>query len=94
MDMDATPRHSSARVLGIIGLALGLLAGSIFLGMLVTVGCSEYFERGTDKTRVCDVVTPNGTPWWWAAVLWPAILFAAGQCVRRLRGHIFVSRFS
>jgi hypothetical protein len=57
-----------------IALVMALQFVTLLLGMLTIAACSEYTGSGS----TCGPVT-DSTLRWFAAVLWPTALFAAGQ---------------
>lgn len=75
----------------VAGLALGLLAGGLFLGLMFIVGCSENLHPGTDRKRVCDSLQESGGFGWWLAVLFPALVLAASQIAPWFRRHVILT---
>ncbi len=73
------------------GLAVGLVAAVVLAATvparLVAWACTSGEEEVGSDERICESIGEFGTWGWWAAVLWPAAVFAGAQVVPVLRRH-------
>ena len=72
------------------GLAVGLVAAVVLAATvparLVAWACTSGEEEVGSDERICESIGEFGTWGWWAAVLWPAAVFAGAQVVPVLDG--------
>lgn len=70
-------------------ISIGLALVGLFCAASFAADCSEL--PSVDVTRGCEVAGDFWSPMWWAAALWPAVLFAASRVIPKLRLNAWVT---
>jgi hypothetical protein len=77
---------------GLVLFLVSLLAGSVFAGMLLGLGCTEGdIPRDTAWSEVCDTYRAWDSAAWWSAVFAPVVLLMGTQLLPWFRRHAVVA---